>query len=323
MRRANGNVTGWALAAACVAAIHGTGLEANATINYGAVYGDSYIVREDGRLYSVLDVYLKCSSSSDIISSVFGVTACVSSFTVSGDKLFQHSNGTTTAAWLPTNNDGKAWDSFVTCGCRVQGSDTSLAGGKAGFIGLQLDTNWASNSGAGKIVGQAGGPGWYPSIGASTSTNPYARAGYYTGTGDVNMTKASRNVSGNGLSVGQSLTNYWMLGRFAIDVTDDEVGLSQQMNLRFCIGGKNNGTTTGTFFVAPAPGPSGVGYPLTFAPRPCDGDIDGDGLCDGWDLGLLLLDFGPCPDCATDIDGNGSVDPGDMSLLLMDWNAPC
>lgn len=311
------NVAKWSLAAACLAAG-----SANATVTPTQLFGDSYIVREGDRIYSVLDVYIKCGSSADIISSTYGVTAYNSNFSVSGGKLFQHSNGTTTAAWLPTNDDGKVWDSFVTTGCRVQGSDNSLAGGKAGFLGLQLDTNWASTSSAGKIEGRAGGAGWYPSIGASTSTNPYARAGCYTGTGDVNLVKASRNVSGNALSVGQSLTNYWMIGRFAIDVSTDDVGVSQAMGLRFAIAGKNNGTQTMCGWLAPCTA-NRFDWTLTFAPRPCDGDIDGDGLCDGWDLGLLLLDFGPCPGCPTDIDGNGTVDPGDMSLLLMDWNAPC
>jgi hypothetical protein len=317
MRRANGNVTGWALAAACVAVS-----PASATWTPGQLFGDSYIVREGDHVYSVLDVYIKCSSSADIISSVFGVTAYTSDFSLSGGKVFAQSNGASAAAWLPVNNDGSAWDSFVTCGCRVQGSNTALGSGQAGFLGMQLDTNWAPSSSGGQIVGQAGGAGWYPSIGASTSTNPYAKVGQYSGTGPVNTAKCTKTISGNGIAIGQSLSNYWMIGRFSIDVVEDDVGVSQSMGLRFAVAGKNNGTTT--FPCGPGPCTANrFDWTLTFAPRPCIGDIDSDGLCDGWDLGLLLLDFGPCPACPTDIDGNGTVDPGDMSLLLMDWNAPC
>jgi hypothetical protein len=207
------------------------------------------------------------------------------------------------------------WDSFVTTGNRDQASAATT-------LSLTLDTNWASGSSGGQIVGQNGGPGWYPGVGASTSTNPYARIGFYNGnTTAINTAKATTNIAGNGITAGQSLNNHWMIGRFAIEVTDDEVGHQETLTLRFAVSGKQNGTSTGTFFVQPSP--RSVGYVLTFAPRPCDGDIDCDGLCDGWDLGLLLLDFGPCPNCASDLDGSGTVDTGDMSLLLMDWNAPC
>ena len=43
MRRANGDVAGWALAAACVAAT-----TAHATMTPTVLFGDSYIVREGG-----------------------------------------------------------------------------------------------------------------------------------------------------------------------------------------------------------------------------------------------------------------------------------
>ncbi|MCE9619310.1 MAG: hypothetical protein K8R92_05330 [Planctomycetes bacterium] len=50
------------------------------------------------------------------------------------------------------------------------------------------------------------------------------------------------------------------------------------------------------------------------------GDINGDGYVDGGDLGLMLLDFGPCPGCATDLDGDGVVDSGDVGLLLLSFS---
>ena len=246
-----------------------------ATVTPGTLYGDSYIVKDGAgataRFYSVMDVYIKCSSSADIISSTFGVSAYTSSYTQNQGKAFVQTNGNAASSWLPTNNDGKVFDSFVTCGARVQGSSTTLADGQAGFLNLQLDTNWAGSSTGEQIVGQAGGAGWYPSIGASTSTNPYAKAGQYSGTGSVNTAKAASNITGNGITAGQSLTNYWMVGRWVVDVTQSDpntpVSGPLTMTMQFAIAGKNNGTTTftgatqtaGRFsttlnFAVPAPG---------------------------------------------------------------------
>ncbi|MCE9620695.1 MAG: hypothetical protein K8R92_12410 [Planctomycetes bacterium] len=52
-------------------------------------------------------------------------------------------------------------------------------------------------------------------------------------------------------------------------------------------------------------------YPAIF------GDLDGDGIVDGGDLGLLLLDFGPCSGCPGDLNGDGEVDGADIGLMLL------
>ena len=52
-------------------------------------------------------------------------------------------------------------------------------------------------------------------------------------------------------------------------------------------------------------------------PDPLLGDLDGDDVVSNADIGLLLLDFGPCPGCAADLDGNGEVDAGDIAFLLL------
>jgi len=238
-----------------------------ATVTPGTLFGDSYIVTDGPKTYSVMDVYLKCSSSADIISSTFGVTAYQSSYTLNNGKEFKQSaNQASASSWLPVNNDGSVWDSFVTTGCRVQGSDTTLASGQAGFLGMQLDTNWASTSTGGRIVGQAGGAGWYPSIGASTSTNPYCKAGQYQGTGSVNTAKATTTIAGNGITAGQSLTNYWMVGRFTIDVTQTDpntpVTGPLTLTMKFAIAGKQNGTTT---FTGATQAAGRFDYTLTYA----------------------------------------------------------
>ncbi|MBC03364.1 MAG: hypothetical protein CMJ34_08700 [Phycisphaerae bacterium] len=49
------------------------------------------------------------------------------------------------------------------------------------------------------------------------------------------------------------------------------------------------------------------------------GDLNGDGLVDGGDLGLVLGSWGPCRGCVADLDGNGIVDGGDLGLILGAW----
>ena len=261
----------FALRTASAVATVALSASAFATVTPGTLFGDSYIVKDgsgaSAKFYSVMDVYIKCSSSADIISSTFGVTAYQSAYTQNQGKAFmQSANEAVAASWLPVNNDGKGWDSFVTTGCRVQGSNTSLASGQAGFLNLQLDTNWASSSNGGRIDGSAGGAGWYPAIGASTSTNPYAKAGQYSGTGAVNTAKATTTIAGNGITAGQSLTNYWMVGRFTIDVTQADpntpVTGPLTLSMKFAIAGKNNGTAT---FTGATQAAGRFDYTLTYA----------------------------------------------------------
>ena len=52
----------------------------------------------------------------------------------------------------------------------------------------------------------------------------------------------------------------------------------------------------------------------------CDGDLDGDGLVDGTDLGIVLAAFGT--EGPGDLDGSGLVDGKDLGLLLAAWG-PC
>jgi hypothetical protein len=53
-------------------------------------------------------------------------------------------------------------------------------------------------------------------------------------------------------------------------------------------------------------------------------DLDGDGMVNGADLGMLLGAWGPCPSalkapCAADLEGNGIVDGADLAALLGAW----
>jgi len=49
------------------------------------------------------------------------------------------------------------------------------------------------------------------------------------------------------------------------------------------------------------------------------GDLNGDGIVDGADLGILLASWGDCAGCPEDLDGNGVVDGSDLGVLLSNW----
>jgi hypothetical protein len=48
-------------------------------------------------------------------------------------------------------------------------------------------------------------------------------------------------------------------------------------------------------------------------------DLDLNGIIDTADLSLMLLDFGPCPNCPDDFDGDGDVTTADIALLLLNF----
>lgn len=49
------------------------------------------------------------------------------------------------------------------------------------------------------------------------------------------------------------------------------------------------------------------------------GDLDGDGIVSGADLGLLLSAWGAAPGNAADLSGDGTVNGADLGLLLSNW----
>ena len=66
----------------------------------------------------------------------------------------------------------------------------------------------------------------------------------------------------------------------------------------------------------------GYGYAMTAnAIGVLAGDLDGDGVVGGKDLGVLLTQWGTCqPEhCSADLNGDGKVDSADLGLLLAAW----
>ncbi|MCA9284867.1 MAG: hypothetical protein KDA22_06625 [Phycisphaerales bacterium] len=57
---------------------------------------------------------------------------------------------------------------------------------------------------------------------------------------------------------------------------------------------------------------------ITVEPAAVPGDLNGDGIVDGADLGLLLAAWGT-DDAAADLDGSGTVDGADLGLMLGLW----
>jgi hypothetical protein len=53
----------------------------------------------------------------------------------------------------------------------------------------------------------------------------------------------------------------------------------------------------------------------------CAADLDGDGLVDGSDLGIMLGTWGACSGCDADLDGDGLVDGSDLGIMLGSWGA--
>ncbi len=55
----------------------------------------------------------------------------------------------------------------------------------------------------------------------------------------------------------------------------------------------------------------------------CPSDINGDGVTDTADLGLLIADFGSSEPTLADINGDGAIDTADLGQLIADFGSPC
>lgn len=53
----------------------------------------------------------------------------------------------------------------------------------------------------------------------------------------------------------------------------------------------------------------------------CPTDFNGDGVTNGFDLGLFFVEWGTCTDCQADLTGDGVVDGLDLGLFFVGWGA--
>ena len=86
-----------------------------------------------------------------------------------------------------------------------------------------------------------------------------------------------------------------------------------------------SGTDQLTFQVDSSAGQSNVATVTIIYSALCPADLNGDGVVDLADLGILLADFGcvapgPCPG---DIDGDGDTDLADLGILLSQFGTAC
>jgi T5SS/PEP-CTERM-associated repeat protein len=88
-----------------------------------------------------------------------------------------------------------------------------------------------------------------------------------------------------------------------------------------------NGTTGAPMGVFAQTNTNGMSSPFALlfvdGPTQTPGDVNNNSAVDGADLGLLLLDWGPCPEglgaCPADFDCNGDVNGADLGILLLNW----
>ncbi len=77
-----------------------------------------------------------------------------------------------------------------------------------------------------------------------------------------------------------------------------------------------NGTPVPNFSVVSE---SGTNWGGTISPTPCPGDLNGDAVVNGADLGMLLGAWGGTG--VADINADGTVNGADLGLLLGSWGA--
>jgi hypothetical protein len=225
------------------AMIMGLTSSALATVEGTRLYGDAYLVVDGAKTYSVLDVYIKATQSTDIVASVYGVAAYKASWVQNQTLSFRHAGN---SSWNPNYTDaaGAAWDSFVTTGLRTQTNDGD--GGTA--IAVTADPGFSNmnSANATRITGSStgNGPGWYPSVGSTAATNPYCVVGCYNGA--ANIAKTQSNIAANGINAGGSLDNMFMLARLAIDTADIGAGVIPTITIKLAMTVLNTGSTTST-----------------------------------------------------------------------------
>jgi hypothetical protein len=267
----------------------GIAASAFATVSTTLV-ADTYIVKEGSgataKFYSVLDIYAKGNNAGDLMgcsvlgagthgvvfatSQATGVTRDASGKVTAGavtSDIFVQSDG---SGWLPTNNSGSAWDSFIAVGNRGQGTAAKVTNRASTVKDQGLAANMTAASGFSQMsvagsnfIDSGTTSGWFSAFGgnghstAGASENPFARLNAYNADQaalypDLVRTglQASKGAMQNGAATagaaaigggvaGATLDFHWMMGRFAIEVTGKDASERITMNAQFNMVGKN------------------------------------------------------------------------------------
>ena len=277
---------------ACVAFL-GAANRATATVS-STLVADTYNVVDGDRTYAVLDVYVTGTHLGDAMgASVLGVGTHSVIFATSGatgSGLVRDSAGKLTAGtitgdlfvqsggsgWLPTNSDGKSWDSFIAVGNRGQAAAASVTNRASTVKNQGLAANMTAAAGFTQMnvansnfINNGTTSGWFSAFGgnpyttAGASENPFARVSLYNAdwnsayptlnrTGML-VTKGKKQTgrataSGSMVTTGEAGTTLdfcWMVGRFAIDVTGMNPASIPTMQVQFNMVGKNGANITG------------------------------------------------------------------------------
>lgn len=254
---------------------------------------DTYVVKDGSRFYSVLDIYAKGNHVGDAISAVLGLNGdnghavVFATNQATGTNLTRDGAGRITggniqsdifvqsgnSSWVPTNTDGKNWDSFIALGNRKQNASVVNRAGASKTFGS--DTISAGNgndawmrSANSNFIANGGSEGWFsgslganPYVGAGNAENPFARMSLYntadyasldrsgvlTSKGRLTTGEASAAAAWNNrinpltttITGGTSLDFCYMLGRFAIETTGKSDSEVITMQAQFNMVGKN------------------------------------------------------------------------------------
>jgi hypothetical protein len=192
----------------------GIAASALATVS-STLVADTYIVKDgagaSAKFYAVLDIYAKGNHLGDVMGGILGVTGHSVVFATSSAQgvtrdaasgkitggsitsdIFVQSGG---SSWLPTNTDGKAWDSFIANGNRRQGDSITNRAGVVKNLGDAA--NWSAASGFNQMgvansnfINNGETSGWFTAFGNNpylagtpqapvASENPWARVSLY------------------------------------------------------------------------------------------------------------------------------------------------
>ena len=180
-----------------------------------------------------------------------------------------------------------------------------------GVLGYELDGDYPNN--LGQIHATS------PSIDCSDASDTVLRFQRWLGVESSSYDHASISASGDG---GSSWVLIWdhSGGSFeetswseqVYDISAVADGASD-VRIRFTMGTTDGSVTYCGWNL------DDVMVEALLPPSGSPADLNGDGVVNGADFGLLLVAWGPCDGCPADLNGDGFVNGADVGLMLVEW----